>query len=781
MVCWTLSTATQGQTIDEAFFESRIRPVLVQRCYECHNSAEQADGSLALDYRGGLLEGGDAGPAIVPGAADKSLLIEAIRFDGELRMPEGGPKLDQTIVNDFIAWIDGGAPDPRDEPPSADELAADLSWEAVRGRRLAAWQFSPPEQQPAPVVHAATFGSPPTDPNGLGTIDRWIGAGLEQHGLVMADEADRQTLIRRLALVLTGLPPTLDELERFTGGDRVSLDSDDWTRTTYVEAVDHYLASPAYGERWARHWMDWMRYADSHGSEGDPAIPHAYRYRDYLIRAINEDLPLDQMVREQLAGDQLAAPRINPDTGWNESLLGLGHLRMVQHGFAPVDPADERMRFTDNQIDVVSKAFLGLTVSCARCHDHKFDPIPTRDYYALAGIFTSTETMWGTAAHEGLTAPATDLHVLKSAPQVPPPADFVETVLVLESNTGKPKPIPKSKWAAGTPLAMGVRDRDKPADAKINIKGESSKTGDAVPRGFLSACDLPVAIEVDASQSGRRQLAEWITHSAHPLTGRVIVNRVWQQMFGEGIVRTPDDFGVYGERPTHPELLDHLATQFMQDGWSIKRLVRAIALSHTYRLTSAATEKQLEIDQPNRLLARHDRRRLEAEALRDRMLHASGQLDLQPGDGSLVRHRDILVNLAGNLHEPSPKRSVYLCYLRSSPPPELAAFDLPDFTSVLGKRDVSTVPGQALHLFNSPFVVEQAGHFARWVMEETADPPGRARLAWQRAFGRDPSPQEVDDAVEFVLSSESELESPEQAWSSFCQALLIANEFRYVD
>ncbi|MEZ6105592.1 MAG: DUF1549 domain-containing protein [Pirellulaceae bacterium] len=323
------------------------------------------------------------------GAADKSLLIEAIRFDGELRMPEGGPKLDQTIVNDFIAWIDGGAPDPRDEPPSADELAADLSWEAVRGRRLAAWQFSPPEQQPAPVVHAATFGSPPTDPNGLGTIDRWIGAGLEQHGLVMADEADRQTLIRRLALVLTGLPPTLDELERFTGGDRVSLDSDDWTRTTYVEAVDHYLASPAYGERWARHWMDWMRYADSHGSEGDPAIPHAYRYRDYLIRAINEDLPLDQMVREQLAGDQLEAPRINPDTGWNESLLGLGHLRMVQHGFAPVDPADERMRFTDNQIDVVSKAFLGLTVSCARCHDHKFDPISQRDFYAWYGILAS--------------------------------------------------------------------------------------------------------------------------------------------------------------------------------------------------------------------------------------------------------------------------------------------------------------------------------------------------------------------------------------------------------
>ncbi|MCA9154260.1 MAG: PSD1 domain-containing protein [Planctomycetales bacterium] len=758
------SNSVRSETIsadDRMFFENKIRPVLVERCYECHSAdAAEVGGKLLLDSREALRKGGQSGPVVVVGKPDESLLVQALRYDG-VEMPPDQP-LPETVVHDFVEWVKRGAPDPRDPPAEATQPTD----EATAASDVQLWSLEPIQSPAQPEVSNTAW---PTN-----SIDRFVLARLDAAGLAPGADADPRTLARRLSFDLIGLPATVGEADQF---------ADDFERSGEVaieRLVDRLLASPRFGERWGRFWLDVARYGESNGNDGlgrNPTFPHAWRFRDYVIAAFNNDMPYDQFLTEQIAGDLL--PHESP-AEQDRRLIATGFLALSSK---PAKAMNDNfvMDIVADQIDVIGRGVMGISVACARCHDHKFDPIPTRDYYALAGIFTSTETMWGTAAHEGLTAPATDLHVLKSAPQVPPPADFVETVLVLESNTGKPKPIPKSKWAAGTPLAMGVRDRDKPADAKINIKGESSKTGDAVPRGFLSACDLPVAIEVDASQSGRRQLAEWITHPAHPLTGRVIVNRVWQQMFGEGIVRTPDDFGVYGERPTHPELLDHLATQFMQDGWSIKRLVRAIALSHTYRLTSAATEKQLEIDQPNRLLARHDRRRLEAEALRDRMLHASGQLDLQPGDGSLVRHRDILVNLAGNLHEPSPKRSVYLCYLRSSPPPELAAFDLPDFTSVLGKRDVSTVPGQALHLFNSPFVVEQAGHFARWVMEETADPPGRARLAWQRAFGRDPSPQEVDDAVEFVLSSESELESPEQAWSSFCQALLIANEFRYVD
>ena len=260
-----------------------------------------------------------------------------------------------------------------------------------------------------------------------------------------------------------------------------------------------------------------------------------------------------------------------------------------------------------------------------------------------------------------------------------------------------------------------------------------------------------------------------------------MVNRIWQQLFGEGIVRTPDDFGLYGERPTHPELLDHLASRFVADGWSIKRMIRAIVLSRTYQIASDADSKVIKGDSQNLLFARHNRRRLEAEALRDSMLLVSGQLDSRPGDGSLVRHRDILVNRAGNLHQPSNLRSVYLCYLRSSPPVELAAFDLPDFTTVTGRRDVNTLPSQALHLYNSPFVVEQADRFARLVMSETADPLGRVRAAWQRAFLREPNPVELERAVELVRMTEADLQSEEKAWASLCQALLVANEFRYVD
>lgn len=377
------SATAAAQEIDQEFFEARIRPVLVERCYECHNSADQADGSLILDHREGLLRGGDRGAAIVPGNARESLLITAMHFDSDLRMPEGGPKLDEQIIRDFERWIDAGAPDPRDNPPTAQELAESLSWEAVRERRKNAWQFQSPTLVPAPEVSAATL-SQANELEKATAIDRWLASALEQRSLSMASIADRNTLIRRLALVITGLPPTLQELDQFTSGGEAT-----WLTERYPAAVDHYLASPAFGERWARHWMDWMRYADSHGSEGDPAIPLSHRYRDYLIRAINADVPIDQMVREQLAGDLLAQPRIDPQSQWNESLIGLGHWRMVQHGFAPVDPADERMRFTDNQIDVVSKAFLGLTVSCARCHDHKFDPISQRDFYAWYGIFAS--------------------------------------------------------------------------------------------------------------------------------------------------------------------------------------------------------------------------------------------------------------------------------------------------------------------------------------------------------------------------------------------------------
>ncbi|HRX77821.1 MAG TPA: DUF1549 and DUF1553 domain-containing protein, partial [Pirellulaceae bacterium] len=524
------------------------------------------------------------------------------------------------------------------------------------------------------------------------------------------------------------------------------------------------------------------RYSESNGNDGlgrNPTFPHAWRYRDYVIDAFNADVPYDQFLAEQIAGDLL--PSDSPEQR-DRHLIATGFLAM---GAKPAKAMnnDFEMDIVADQIDVIGRGVMGLSVACARCHDHKFDPIPTRDYYALAGMFTSTETMWGVAAHEGLTAPVTDLHVLKAAPKVSPPKDFVETVLVLESNTGIPKPLPKSKWPIGTPLAMGVRDRAKLEDCKVNIKGDSKKLGEPVPRGFLTAFEVGSSdsLAIDPKQSGRLQLAEWLTCVDHPLTARVMVNRIWLHLFGDGIVRTPDDFGVYGERPTHPELLDHLATRFMNEGWSIKRMVRAIALSRTYQLSSHADQGLLQADAENRLLARHHRRRLDAESLRDSMLQVSGQLDLRPADGSIIRHRDILVNLAGNLHQPSNQRSVYLCYLRSSPPPELAAFDLPDFTSGVGQRNVSTVPGQALHLYNSPFVIEQANRFSQSLLTAAEDDEMRVKLAFRRALGREPDEKELAQALELVQLTRSSLKSDDKAWASLCQALLVTNEFRYID
>lgn len=744
---------------DLKFFENKIRPVLVKHCYECHaQGAKELGGKLRLDTRADLRQGGESGPALVAGKPDESLLVQALRYDG-LQMPPEQP-LPEAVINDMKEWIRRGAPDPR-EPKKVRQRDGSV---IVSEEKL--WSLQPRTNPAAPDVQNTEWCRDP--------LDRFVLSGIEAAKLKPVADAEPAKLIRRLYFDLLGLPPTKQEVDAFVA------DHQSRGAAAVAQLVDGLLARPQFGERWGRFWLDVARYGESNGNDGlgrNPTFPHAWRYRDYVIAAFNEDMPYDRFLTEQIAGDLLAA---DSPAEQDRQRVATGFLAL---GSKPAKAMNSNfdMDIVADQIDVIGRGLLGMSVACARCHDHKFDPIPTRDYYALAGIFTSTETLWGTAAHEGLTAPATDLHVLQTATNVPAPEGFVETVLVLDSNTGKPKTPPKSKWKPGTSLAMGVRDRAKPADTKINLKGEMSKLGEVVPRGFLSACELPQNIEADPVQSGRLQLAQWITHSDHPLTARVMVNRIWQQLFGVGLVASPDDFGVYGERPTHPELLDHLATRFVSSGWSIKQMVRFIVLSRTYQLASDAGAYLVKADPQNRLLTRHARRRLEAEMIRDAMLHASGQLQLQPGKGSLVGHRDILVNLAGNLHQASNQRSIYLCYSRSSPPPELAAFDLPDFTASLGQRDVSTVPNQALHLFNNPFVVAQAGQFARGVMEETASPAGRVALVWERALSREPRTAEVERALELVRFTEAEVRDAGHAWASLCQALMIASEFRYVD
>jgi hypothetical protein len=747
------------------FFETKIRPVLVDHCYSCHSvDADEVGGKLLLDSRDGMLKGGEAGAALVAGKPEASLILQAIQYDGLQMPPE--QQLPETVINDFITWIENGAPDPRTGESSRTRNASAKA--AVQDGDEALWSYRPVQDPIVPDVGLVDW---PRDP-----IDHFVLARLEAVGAEPTRDATAEVLARRLFIDLIGLSPTYDQVQRFAA----ACEAD---RTKAVaQLVDQLLSTRHFGERWGRHWLDVARYGESNGNDGlgrNPTFPHAWRYRDYVIDAFNDDVPYDRFLTEQLAGDLLPA---ETPADRDRHLIATGFLAMAAKPAKAMNN-DFAMDVVADQIDVVGTGIMGISVACARCHDHKFDPIPTRDYYALAGIFASSETMWGVAANEKLTAPATDLHVLKAAPRNPPPKDFVETVLVLESNTGKPKAIPKPPWPVGTPLAMGVRDVEKPADCKINIKGDSKKLGEPVPRGFLTACKLESSpdLVINPKQSGRLELARWLTRGDHPQTARVYVNRVWQHLFGTGIVSTPDDFGVYGERPTHPELLDHLANRFVRDGWSIKKLIRSIVLSRTYQLSSRAPDATIERDPGATLLSHHQRRRLDAEVLRDSMLQASGQLELEPAQGSLVQHRDILVNLAGNLHQPNRHRSVYLCYLRSSPPPSLAAFDLPEFTKVTGRRDISTVPGQALHLFNSPFVVSQAEAFAKTVLATRDSDQDRIRAAWQRAFGRVPTADEQQQATAFLRSAKEDLGKPKAAWTSLCQALLMTNEFRYVD
>jgi hypothetical protein len=1001
-----------------AFFESRIRPVLAQDCYECHNSRNKAKGGLVLDHRDALLKGGDSGPALVPGNT-QSLLLQAIRHDSDdLKMPKAGAKLDAAIVQDFEEWIRQGAPDPRDHPPNPAELAADTSWEAIRSRRQSWWSFQP-IASPAPPD-----GGPSNHP-----VDRFIHAELAAAGLQPAPAADARTLIRRLSFTLTGLPPTPERVSKFVQAHALN------SETAFNGLVDELLASPRYGERWARHWMDWIRYAESHGSEGDPAVGNAHLYRDYLIRALNADVPYDQLVREHIAGDLLESPRLNRTLEINESLIGTAHWRMVFHGFAPTDALDEKVRFTDDQINVFSKAFLGLTVSCARCHDHKFDAISQADYYALFGIFGSTRpgraaidlpaklnrnrdalTIQKEALREAIardwmdsiktlperlaTLPAKGskpflkplLEALKIADQPkafpkfwdrlteewravpghrsadpakrwnlgntsdhaawfrdgnglhgkPAPAgefaiepagekallgiypagtyshplstkhaarltspDFhldgnyelwllinggggamaryvvqnyprngtvfpftelkdtqagewrwqrydlnywngddahielttarhaplllrggdrswfgLREALLLKSGSTPPPTItreflnPLFQAASKTPpksatdltalyqtiMASAVeswRDRHSSDDEALLLdaciregllpnnltelenarpviaqyrrleaeipapttvpalaewhgsdqplfeRGDHKKPLDRVPRRFLEAVD---ATPYETALSGRRELAEDVLREDNPFTRRVIVNRLWHHLFGRGLVDTPDNLGRLGSKPSHPELLDHLATRFNKvDRWSLKSLIRFLVTSQAWRQDSLPSARAAALDPDNRLLSHFSVRRLEAEAIRDAILQVSGRLDLtsfgEPVGGD------------------TPRRSVYVNVIRNRLDPFLTAFDAPVPFSATGRRDVTTVPAQSLTLMNGSFVRTAAENLGRRLQRDDAATSDAARMdqLWLAAFARLPTSEERDQSLRFLQSRQTAL------------------------
>ena len=738
------------------FFENKIRPILAKKCYKCHAAgAKKNGGKLLLDTTAGLKKGGESGSLMVAGKPNDSLIVHALKWLDDLEMPPDEP-LPENVVADFEKWILMGAPVP------ADKKKGTAKAPAVEPRKYKPgelWSFQPVKNPPIPETKSEWPRS---------TIDQFVFEKMAGNSLKPTADAPPNMLVRRLYFDLIGLPPTMAESDAFVA------DFEKRGQAAVEKLVDDLLASPHFGERWGRHWLDVARYAESNGNDGlsrNASFPNAWRYRDYVIDALNRDVPYDRFITEQIAGDLLEA---KTDIERDRQLVATGFLAL---GAKPAKAMNTnfKMDIVADQIEVVTSGIIGLSVACARCHDHKFDPIPTRDYYALAGFFTSSETLYGIAANEKLTADPTPLHVLKTPPKVPPSADELKLMVDTEKLEMRNYPRPKKEhsYPPGTAVAMGIRDRKEPQNCKINLKGDAKKLGEAVPRGVLTAYpDKTLGdLTIDKSKSGRRELAQWLTDKKHPQTSRVMVNRVWQHLFGKAIIGTPDDFGVYGEKPSHPELLDHLASRFSGDHkWSIKSMIREIVLSRAYQLDSLASDESLDADPENTWVSRHTRRRLDAESIRDAILKVTGNLNPEPADGSPIRHLEILVNRAPNLHKPSDHRSIYLCFLRNSPPQELSAFDLPDGLKVTGKRNETMLPTQGLFLLNSDFIKNQADHLAKASNENV-------RAMWQSALNREPTETEIAGALYLVENTDPK----EQGWSTLAQALLAANEFRYVD
>ncbi len=681
-------------------------------------------------------------------------------------MPPEEP-LPPAVIADFEKWIAMGAADPRTGPPVP--VAPPVETKTTH------WSFQPVENPPVPAVKNAAW--PKSE------VDRFLLAEIEKAGLKPTGDAPAETLVRRLCFDLTGLAPSYDRVRSFVADHRARGDA------AVATLVDELLASPHFGERWGRHWLDVARYGESNGNDGlsrNPTFPHAWRYRDYVIAAYNEDRPFDVFVREQVAGDLMTAA---DNAERDRQLVATGFLAL---GAKPAKAMNENSTWTSSTTrspwsvrpDGPQRRLRALPRSQARSHPDARLLRPRRHFQEHRDDVGHGRLR---GAHRAFDRPA----------RAQDRAEVVASGRLRRD--GRADPVrhgqtpgdSEIEMARGHPLAMGARDRPAPEDARINLKGESTKLGDRVPRGFLSACVMPGGKVVEKkSDSGRLELAEWITRPDHPLTARVYVNRVWQHLFGEGLVATPDDFGIYGAKPTHPGLLDFLAARFVKEHhWSTKALIRELVLTRAYQLDSAAGPELTEADPDNRLLTRHLRRRLDAEAIRDRLLTATGELDLTPPDGSVIRHRDIMVQLAGNLHEPSRHRSVYLCYLRNSPPPELAPFDLPDALAVAGKRETSASPAQSLFFLNSPFVVGQSRLLAHKLIAPGRSDEAIATDAIRRIFARDALDGEVARTVSLVRDADAQLSDRqpdaklrrEWAWATACQALLATNEFRYVD
>jgi hypothetical protein len=787
------ATAAEG----DAFFRERVEPILRQRCYECHSHQGKIKGGLVLDSRSGWQSGGDSGPALVPGSVDKSRLIEAVRYaNPDLEMPPKA-KLAPEEIAALERWVAQGAPDPRvGESVSPKKGGVDLE----AGRRH--WAYQPVLDAAPPPVQDAAWP--------LNEVDAFVLSKIEASGLRPSPDSATHTWLRRVSFDLTGLPPTETEIAEFVA---------DTSPVAHERVVDRLLNSRAYGERWARHWLDIVGYAEQIGTEGKVFAEHAWRYRDYLVDAFASDKPYDRFVLEQLAGDLL--PAASPEER-RSNLVATGFIVLGDVDINSIDKLKMEYDFVDSQVTKVGTAFLGMTLGCVRCHDHKFDAIGQQDYYALAGMFRSTKTtfktrhgIWSNVHRVPLPQTAEDR--VAGAQRERELADwrFEKEKLEAESKALAEKPEADSKkrhdalaaqlaaldtriahgeyFHPGKPEALAVADVPQPADMRLTIRGNPYALGEVIPRGLVRVAMWGPQPRIPDGQSGRRELADWISDARHPLTARVAVNRLWQKLFGEGLVRSVDYFGTRGDTPTHPELLDYLARRFMREGWSQKRILRTLALSRTYRL--ASTEgAQASGDPENKLLWRMNRRRLDAESIRDALLLASGRLATPAGGPGLpLEYPENVTGLPfkgkadghpqftfkKERESQAFERTLYLPVVRTGTQPGTARlrdiFDFPQPAQFTGKRGETTVPTQSLYLLNADLLRDRGRDLAGALLDSYDSDDDRIARLWLRVLNRPVTASEREDALAFLRQSRAVGEA--HAWTELARAMFGTNEF----
>jgi mono/diheme cytochrome c family protein len=748
---------------DLEFFEAKVRPLLDQHCSSCHAKGK-SKGGLSLASRDAMLKGGDsAQPAVVPGDPDQSPLIVAVKYDDAVKMPKKYKLKDQEIAV-LVAWVKRGAPWPAVIGAATVRTGGDL----ISPEDRTFWSFRPIAEPPSPVVKDRGWCKDP--------IDSFILSKLEEKSLRPVAPADKRTLLRRATFDLIGLPPTPEEIDAFLANDAPDA---------FARVVDRLLASPHYGERWARHWLDVARYGEDQAHTFQARLyPGGYRYRDWVVQAFQDDMPYDRFVTEQIAGDLLK-------TGDPMSRLpALGFFALGPHYYQDAGEAKAaEAAELDDHVDVLGRGFLGLTVACARCHDHKFDPITTQDYYALAGVFKSSPYV------EAPTAPADVVEKFNQGQdaikkQEAKVKEFLAAEAAKQGASGQKPKQAEEKLAPDAKKALAdLRSElerikksappkppvvhtlaDGPGeDMKIYLHGNTKTEGAVAKRRFLRI--LSDGDPKPFTQgSGRLELAQAIVDPKNPLTARVIVNRAWQWHFGAGIVPTPSNFGKLGQPPTHPELLDHLAARFTAEGWSIKKLHREIMLSATYQLGGAVDETDLKADPANQLYWRMNRRRLDVESWRDALLFAAGNLDPAVGGppadlNSTSNHR----------------RTLYGAVSRHDLNGLLRLFDFPDPNLTAEKRPVTIVPLQQLFVLNSEFMTEQARGLVKQLAGEKDD-AAKVRKAFLRLYGRPATEEDVKLALEFLNGPEEGEPKPRLSrWEQYAQVLLATNEFAFVD